>query len=67
MTLEHCGFVYNYWFTCKKGSVKVNRTKQKQKKMVTLYNKVLLVNIVNNICKHELRINNTSTAFINLS
>ncbi len=36
MTLEHCGFVYNFWFTCKKGSVKVNRTKQKQKNGNTL-------------------------------
>ncbi len=23
-----CGFVYNFWFTCKKGSVKANRTKK---------------------------------------
>ncbi len=29
MTLAR--FVYNFWFTCKKGSVKANRTKQKQK------------------------------------
>ncbi len=29
-----CGFVYNFWFTCKKGSVKVNHTKQKKS---TLY------------------------------
>ncbi len=34
MTLAR--FVYNFWFTCKKGSVKANRTKQKQKKS-TLY------------------------------
>ncbi len=25
-----CGFVYSFWFTCKKGSVKANRTKQKK-------------------------------------
>ncbi len=29
--LKHtCGFVYSFWFTCKKGSVKANRTKQKK-------------------------------------
>ncbi len=29
--LKHtCGFVYNLWFTCKKGSVKANGTKQKK-------------------------------------
>ncbi len=29
--LKHtCGFVYSFCFTCKKGSVKVNRTKQNQ-------------------------------------
>ncbi len=29
--LKHtCGFVYNFWFTCKKGSVKANRTKLKK-------------------------------------
>ncbi len=33
--LKHtCGFVYSFWFTCKKSSVKVNRTKQKKS---TLY------------------------------
>ncbi len=33
--LKHtCGFVYSFWFTCKKGSVKENRTKQKKS---TLY------------------------------
>ncbi len=25
-----CGFVYSFWFTCKKGSVKANRTKKKK-------------------------------------
>ncbi len=29
-----CGFVYSFWFTCKKGGVKANRTKQKKS---TLY------------------------------
>ncbi len=29
-----CGFVYSFWFTCKKGSVKANRTKLKKS---TLY------------------------------
>ncbi len=33
--------------------------------MVTLYNKVHLLILVNNISKHELRMNNTSAAFIN--
>ncbi len=50
-----------------KGQCESEPHQTKTKKVVTLYNKVLLVNIVNNICKHELRINNTSTAFINLS
>ncbi len=27
-----CGFVYNFWFTCKKGSVKSNHKKKKKKK-----------------------------------
>ncbi len=30
MTLAHCGFVYNFWFTCKKGSVKANCIKPKK-------------------------------------
>ncbi len=25
-----CGFVYSFWFTCKKGGVKANRTRQKK-------------------------------------
>ncbi len=29
-----CGFVYSFWFTCKKGSVKANRTKQKKSYLV---------------------------------
>ncbi len=30
--LKHtCGFVYSFWFTCKKGSVKANSTKKKKK------------------------------------
>ncbi len=34
--LKHmCGFVYSFWFTCKKGNVKANRTKSKKKS--TLY------------------------------
>ncbi len=32
-----CGFIYNFWFTCKKGSVKSNHTQKKQKKTTTLY------------------------------
>ncbi len=38
-----------------------------QKWTVTLNNKVNLLTLVNNISKHALRMNNTSTAFINLS
>ncbi len=34
--LKHiCGFVYSFWFTYKKGSVKANSTKQNKKS--TLY------------------------------
>ncbi len=30
--LQHtCGFVNNFWFTCKKGVLKANRTKQNKK------------------------------------
>ncbi len=35
--------------------------------LVTLYNKINWLTLVNNISKHELRMNNNSTAFICLS
>jgi len=35
--------------------------------MVTLYNKIHKFTLVNKISKHELRLNNTSTAFVNLT
>ncbi len=30
MALSVCGFLYSFWFTCKKSSVKANHTKQKK-------------------------------------
>ncbi len=33
MTLSTRVVFFSFWFTCEKGSVKVNRTKQQQKKI----------------------------------
>ncbi len=48
-----CGFVYSFWFTCKKGSVKANRTKQTKSTLYLVRTKAFLVWIHPSILLHD--------------